>query len=278
MKTYFLLLILLPLLTLSSLSCTHSSENDVIVYVPKQVRELTTAGEATTTETMLSLAYDSQGRIQTEADAKRTANISYAADSRIDSVNFVMTDAAKALEREAALSAGVAEADISVTDSIRAVYTYSGSDIAVTQLTFRSQGNHDTTGCQIMLNAGQLPVSYVFGDAERRYSYADSLLTGIAYYENGVLKGTHSYEYAPDIKSPYCEVRDYPAWYFVVYRNQSPGGFAIKSTLDAVVVYELSSLTLSDLQFVTHATKTYYESSGAREVTYRQDYAKLVFD
>lgn len=284
MKTYFFLFALLPLLSVSMLSCTNSHDDDVIIYVPRQVRETPTGQTNPKEVILLTILYDSQYRPKSEADADRTANIYYSIDSSIDSVSFIPTNTAKDRERkELAAALSIPEADVSVTDSTRAIYTHSGSDIAIKLYTYRSKNDHDTTAQKITLNAEMLPISYTYKNSEKRYSYADSTLTTIEHYDNSVLAWTRSYEYSTSDKSPYCEVPDYPAWYFVVYRYISPKGFTTKCTYtasgsSAAIEYELSDITTSDLEFVTKCTKTYYEKSGNRIVTYRQDYRKLALD
>ncbi len=264
MKKYTLLFV--PLLVLTSLgfqSCTNSHEDDIIKYVPKQVRELTTNEEATKTKTIYSHTYDSEGRIKTEADTLYTAYLHYNSENMVDSVRLVYTS--------------------ETVDSI----TYSEGGISVRQVTFTNGLPDGTTVFgSITLNAQQLPQSYTIDNVEERYSYdANSRLAAVEQYENGVHTKTYSYSYNEEekIKSPYDEVQYFPAWYFVIYQHISPVELITKVEVEengssAKAVYELSNFTLSDLLFITHATKTYYENEGTREVAYRQDYQKVVFD
>ncbi len=292
MKNRLLFLaLILPILSIGSYSCTNSHEDDIILYAPKQVREITDKGTGTTPTTKItySLTYSATGDIKTEGDDQTTGTFYYNVDGSIDSVSFKVSDAAKKKELQEAIAAGIPEAEVSVVDSLKAIYTYSASSIAVNLRTYRSKKDDNTTHQQIVLNAKQFPISYIFDETQERYSYSytDSLLTTIEYYDHDVLQWKRSYEFNtdPEVKSPYGEVPHYVAWYFVIYRSMSPGGFVVKSTYEKagsspVKEYELNNFTISDLGFINQATKTYYETDGSTRsvVTYRQDYQKLVFD
>ena len=267
MKKHILLFVLLSALAgLGLYSCSNSHEDDIILYVPKQIREIGADDKTTIT---YSLAYDLDGRIKSEGSSTLyTAQLHYDIENMVDSVRITFVTG--------------------TTDSIDRIFTYNASGVNIRQVTFVKDQAPDTTTGIVTLNAQQLPQSYTMGNTEERYSYdADNKLTTIEQYENSLLTKTHTYGYGSSeyssIKSPYSEVPFYPAWYFVVYRHMSPVELATKASVKqgsqpAEPVYELSEFILSDLEFITHATKTYHESTGTRVVTYRQDYQKVVFD
>lgn len=267
MKKQLLRLALIPaLMSLAFCSCTNSHEDDIILYVPKQVRELTTTGENTKTEITYSHTYDSDGRIKTEGNSAYTARLYYSSENVLDSINLAYSTSATG-----------------TADSVRHIFTYAENKINVSQVSFVKDQEPDTIKGAVTLNAQLLPQSYAINNTEERYSYdANSKLTSVEQYQNGALIKTYSYGYS-GVKSPYDQVCHYPAWYFVAYKHISPVELITSVTLTengqpAKPVYDLSSFTLSDSLFITHAFKTYYENAGTRVVTYRQDYQKVVFD
>lgn len=279
--------IIIPLLTATFFACTDTHEDDIIIYVPKQVREIRTEVtqnangenvERQVEEKTYSLTYDSDGRIRTETGKTEdgvtyTTNLNYDASNNVDSVRIVYTTVV-----------GTAN----TLDSTHLIFNHGGNIISIRQVTFvkNAQQTTDTVTVngQITLNGQLLPQTYTIDSIEERYSYnADSLLTAIEHYESSALTWKRTYIHDSSIKSPYREVPYCPAWYLVVYRQISPAGFVVKATEEAngaaaKDLYMLDNFTLSDLGFITHASKTYYNSTGTQAVTYRQDYQKVVFD
>ncbi|MDR0660042.1 MAG: hypothetical protein LBG19_04410 [Prevotellaceae bacterium] len=272
MKNRLLLFVLiLPLLVPVLFSCTYSREDDIIFYVLKQVRELYKENDKEVVKVIYSLTYDSDGKLKTEGDTLYTANLCYNNEILVDSVRVIYK-----------ANSG------STVDSIHRIFTYNESDIAVRLVTFIKNQPEETATGKVMLNAELLPISYIIGNNEERYAYdAENKLTTVECYENSTLKWTRTYDYQGDngneYKSPYDEVQHFPAWYFVAYRHMSPVGLAIKSTLEEAglapaIEYEMKDFITSDLDFVTKCSRTYHENGDTREVTYRQDYRKVVFD
>ena len=106
----------------------------------------------------------------------------------MDSALFVVANMVKEQEEKEAIENGIPEDEVSVTDSLKAIYTHSSSDIAIEVYTYRSQGDHDTTYQQILLNANLLPTSYTAGEREERYSYdAENRLASLELYDNNTL-------------------------------------------------------------------------------------------